>query len=175
MTNQPIAFKEQLLSAFPTHPVIAEDSIGNRAQGYLTLEALELEQFLRGHSWDQITLGYLSEYKGDRQAIIHFLSEDAVVYFLPAFLLASHQDIRDKLEIGQSVVQFLSRDWMRDIRPPYYIWNRTSPAQRKLIAQWLLTMSGRWDVLCGIEFGMSLADPLYSPRLVFQRDWAQAL
>lgn len=135
-----------ILRTFNDVPAPRAGAIGMFERGYKTQEAKNVEEFFAEWRWQEMNLQLLSKYRGDRTACLTFMSREGFRYFYPAFLLMCLDDVLDDYELLVPTARFLDRQFANSNFHVSAVESYT-PEQKCCIAEWLLAVSGRYEVL----------------------------
>lgn len=159
-----LKIKEQVKSAFAGIPYPGDK---NLVQGS-SLEAKEIESFLKGKRWEDITLESLrSNPPMDPSACLSFMTREAFQYYLPAYLAITLDHKREADVIPEFTIRALSIPEIPASDRNRYesrLANFTT-AQRKVIKSVLEYAREMYE-------GLSHAD-LYAPSLSTIQYWSE--
>lgn len=158
-----------ILAAFSDLPKPRDDAIGCSDQGYMTLEAQRVQEFFAGKRWQDVSLGVLRGYRGDRTACLTFMSGEGFRYYYPSFLLMCLDDVLDRSELLESTAQKLGFGPRLPERHRQALTSY-SVDQKRCIAEWLLLIAGRHQVLC-----MNDPPDYFDPLRIYDEHWRQYL
>jgi hypothetical protein len=163
-SERALKIKEQVKSAFAEVPYPGDSNI---VQGS-SLEAKEIESFLKGKHWEDITLESLRHNPPmDPSACLSFMTREAFHYYLPAFLIITIDWKHEADVIPEFTVRALcipeipesEREWHES-----RVANFTA-AQRKAIKSVLEYVK---QMYAGLP-----QEGLYDPSLVVIRYWSE--
>ncbi|SDR49108.1 hypothetical protein SAMN05444161_4580 [Rhizobiales bacterium GAS191] len=78
--------KDLIFENFETNPYPGDRNLVPEEQYHL--EARQIAQYFRGKKWQDITLqGLKNDYVGDQSACLSFMTPEAFIYYLPAYLM----------------------------------------------------------------------------------------
>ena len=120
-----------LLEVFTLYPVPSDAEIAPSGFEF-DLERIAIQNFLAGKTWFSIVPELqLNQYNGDSSAILPLLSDQAFVYYFPAFLLISVRELDQNL------------GWLRAYSFIYFILgcNSKNTVQRKFCCRRLSKFS----------------------------------
>jgi len=76
------------MKAFANRPHPGDDRIAASDPRYPDYEGHRVSAFFRGKDWRDVSLASLRDgYSGDVTATLHFMTDEGLLYYLPAFLL----------------------------------------------------------------------------------------
>lgn len=142
----------QCFADLPAPNLATLDSCDQRPE---TLEAQNVRKFFAGKLWQDVNSKLIEAYPGDRTACMEFMDNQAFHYYFPGFLLVCLDDVMDDFELLEPTARFLDLGSAPRNRRATVV-NSYALQQKRCIAEWLLTVSGRFDVLYRHEADRSL-------------------
>ena len=146
------------------HP--GRDKIADDSQGYVSLEAAQVQQFFGDHKWSEMTSELLSTYKGDENSCLYFMNYPAVAYFFPAFMIIVLMDERNESGLLQTIVRLTDRSGL-NVNRFDFMQRAYSERQKKLVGEFLLTVDERFNRLFGSFEGFG-----DKPLTIYRKHWS---
>ena len=81
-----------ILESFSNLPRPEPTKIANRKSLATSQEALEVEQFFKPYEWKFVDWSLMTKYDGDQKACLYFMSDEAFLYYYPAYMIMTLHD-----------------------------------------------------------------------------------
>lgn len=99
--------RRQIALAFPEHPIPRKEELIDPSM-YSSIERDQIAALLDGRSWRAFTVEVFRRNHWDSSAILNFISEIALVYYYPAFLMVGlNEHDQADLEFQSAINCFL--------------------------------------------------------------------
>jgi hypothetical protein len=111
-----------------------------------SIEALQIQDFFRGKHWSEITLHALQhDYIGDGSACLWFMTPEAVIYYLPAYLLIACTEYYEADAISSELIYKFVRSATGEVNNVSIALEKLTNKQNIAIARFLKFISDNFE------------------------------